>query len=274
MSCWEICHSQDGRLALKDAPSLSASHLYGYQVYTSFCLPLPERWLSAHLTRLFNDAKALDIDYACDRALLSECLLNLHRPEQPVNRLSLMADVRQYSAFYETSSLPGQLILSRRSAPPPSDQPLRLNSVGRQKYLPHLKLGEMTETIHRKRLVHKNGDDDLLWINHRGNVCEASSANVFFIHKGGLLTPDPERDGCLPGITRYRVLEIAENHNFADCTVRSIPLDVLETMDGAFLTNAVQGIISVNSIDAVIFPWPLEALALVEKIGWYLANQA
>lgn len=82
--------------------------------------------------------------------------------------------------------------------------------------------------------------DDCLLINENGNIIEAISSNVFVI-KNGVLYTAPVTDGCVDGVMRKQVLEIARQHKIL---VFEQPLTVhtLTNGDELFLSNAIKGI--------------------------------
>ncbi len=82
--------------------------------------------------------------------------------------------------------------------------------------------------------------DECLLINDNGNIIESISSNVFVIRNGVLYT-SPVADGCVDGVMRKQVLEIAKQHKIL---VFEQPLTVhtLTNGDELFLTNAIKGI--------------------------------
>ncbi len=54
------------------------------------------------------------------------------------------------------------------------------------------------------------GFDEVILLNERGEVAECTAANVFCVRSGKVLTP-PLSSGCLAGVTRAILLEIAGN---------------------------------------------------------------
>lgn len=93
----------------------------------------------------------------------------------------------------------------------------------------------------------ERGANDALLLNHRREVAETSSANVFWIARNTVLTP-PVESGALPGVTRAIVREIcaALGLNWAE---RSVSLDTLKKADGVFLTMSTRGLVDVVRID-------------------------
>src|SRR2546428_12890087 len=54
----------------------------------------------------------------------------------------------------------------------------------------------------------KEGFDEVVMLNERGEVAECTSANIFAVKSEKILTP-PLNSGCLEGVTRGILLEIA-----------------------------------------------------------------
>ncbi len=86
-----------------------------------------------------------------------------------------------------------------------------------------------------------------LIVDDDGAVLEASRANVFAVHGGALFTP-PLDGRILPGITRMRVLELAEKIGVATREAALSAADLLAA-DGVFLTGSVRGIELAASLD-------------------------
>lgn len=91
----------------------------------------------------------------------------------------------------------------------------------------------------------KNGLDDCVIINEKGNICEAISSNLFVVKNGALYTPALE-EGCVPGVMRQQVLKLARENRVAVYEI-SLLMNVLLNADELFLTNAVNGIVWVGA---------------------------
>lgn len=93
----------------------------------------------------------------------------------------------------------------------------------------------------------QRGADDALLLNAHGHVAEATVANVFVL-RGDVLSTPPVTDGCLEGINRAAVMELARSIGLE---VRERSLGRLDFLgaDEAFLTGSGAGIIAMRSLD-------------------------
>jgi len=94
----------------------------------------------------------------------------------------------------------------------------------------------------------QRGADDALMLNARGHVAETAVANVFALRERVLSTP-PASDGCLEGITRRAVMELARELGL-DVVERSLGRADLFAADEVFLSGSGAGIIAARSLDA------------------------
>jgi branched-chain amino acid aminotransferase len=98
-------------------------------------------------------------------------------------------------------------------------------------------------------MVHarENGADEALFFNQAGNLCEATTANVFAVRDGTVTTP-PLSAGCLPGITREQVLRLCK-----ELHIQALEGDLaraeLELVDEMFLTSSTREIQPLVAID-------------------------
>ena len=85
-------------------------------------------------------------------------------------------------------------------------------------------------------------------LNARGFVAEGTVSNVFIVKKGQLLTPSVS-SGCLEGITRNAVIEIARNRYEVTVEEGELTRDDLYSADECFLTNTIMELMPVKSVD-------------------------
>jgi branched-chain amino acid aminotransferase len=86
----------------------------------------------------------------------------------------------------------------------------------------------------------KEGAEDVLY-HHQGMVSESSRSNIFIVKNGSISTPDKH---VLHGITRMRVLELAQN-----VEIRPISLEEVFDADEVFMTSTTKKILPVTRID-------------------------
>ncbi|HET7541189.1 MAG TPA: branched-chain-amino-acid transaminase [Polyangiaceae bacterium] len=98
-----------------------------------------------------------------------------------------------------------------------------------------------------KQEARRQGADEALLLNQQGRVAEASVANIFALH-GKMLSTPPPLDGCLEGINRGAVLELARDLGFS-VAERSLGRRDLLSADEVFLTGSGAGVVGVRSLD-------------------------
>lgn len=91
------------------------------------------------------------------------------------------------------------------------------------------------------------GCQEAILLNEKGHIAEGCISNVFAVKGGALLTPDLE-SGCLPGITREVVKEIAPGLGLR-VVEGALPLQQLLEADEAFLTNSVIELVPLVEVD-------------------------
>jgi len=95
------------------------------------------------------------------------------------------------------------------------------------------------------------GLDDALMLDWRGQVAEATGANVFFVRDGALHTPVP--DCFLNGITRQTVIELAGRRGI-DVHERAIWPEELSSFEQFFITGSAAEVSPVSCAG----PWKFE----------------
>ncbi|MHC8290771.1 branched-chain amino acid aminotransferase [Pseudomonas sp. XS1P51] len=119
--------------------------------------------------------------------------------------------------------------------PPPSSSPFEAKASG------HYQIATLS-----KHDAENSGYHDALMLDWRGNVAEATSANVFFVKGRTLHTPVP--DCFLNGITRQTVIELARALDYQVVERTIVPTE-LGDFDECFLTGTAAEITPVQSID-------------------------
>jgi branched-chain amino acid aminotransferase len=114
-------------------------------------------------------------------------------------------------------------------------------------------------TLSRQQ-AESGGFDDALMFDWRGQVAEATGANVFFVRDGELHTPTP--DCFLDGITRRTVMDLARNRG-VKVVERPIWPEELESFEQMFLTGSAAEVTFVGSAG----PWNFEVGDLSRQLA-------
>jgi branched-chain amino acid aminotransferase len=91
------------------------------------------------------------------------------------------------------------------------------------------------------------GFHDAIALDEKGNICEGTVANLFFVKKGKLVTPSVDFD-LLHGITRRTIIELAKDLNIK-VEERAIKPKELGTFEEAFFCGSSARITPILSID-------------------------
>jgi branched-chain amino acid aminotransferase len=111
-----------------------------------------------------------------------------------------------------------------------------------------------------KHAAEDAGYNDALMLDWRGQVAEATGANVFFMKDGVLHTPTP--DCFLDGITRRTVMKLAQRRNI-EVVERTIWPEEMESFEQAFLTGSAAEVTPLGEIG----PWRFEVGAMTQQLA-------
>lgn len=98
-----------------------------------------------------------------------------------------------------------------------------------------------------KHAAERDGYADALMLDYRGQVAEATGANIFFVRDGALHTPTP--DCFLNGLTRQTAIKLAQQRQL-EVIERAIMPDELATFSECFITGSAAEITPVAEIGA------------------------
>jgi branched-chain amino acid aminotransferase len=90
--------------------------------------------------------------------------------------------------------------------------------------------------------AHQHGASEAVFANTRGELCEGTGTNVVLAVGGRLVTP-PLSSGCLAGVTRDLVLEVA------DVVEATVPLSALAEADEAALLSSTRSVQAIGAVD-------------------------
>ena len=101
-----------------------------------------------------------------------------------------------------------------------------------------------------KHAAERKGYADALMLDWRGQVAEATGANVFFVKDGVIHTPTP--DCVLDGITRRTVIDLAKRRGY-QIVERAIMPDEMASFEQCFLTGTAAEVTPVSEVGPYTF---------------------
>jgi len=216
------------------------------------------RWafLDDHLDRLFEAAKAIDLDIGLDREGVRAALVATQEANGMTSdahaRLMVTRGVKTRPFQHPSLSRQGPtMVIIMEHSRPKLPRPIRLATVPHMRGLPmtqdpklnsHSKLSCILACI----AAEKAGADEALMLDVHGFVNTTNACNFFIVRKGQVWTSTG--DYCMNGITRAKVIDV--------CRAQGIPVfeknfSLVETYsaDEAFLTGTFGAQTPVGEVD-------------------------
>jgi branched-chain amino acid aminotransferase len=216
-------------------------------------------FLAAHLDRLYEAAKAIDLDVGLDRSALTAALYRTLAANQMTEGVHIRLMVTR-----GLKSTPSQdpracigeatvVIIPEYKLPRPEilTRGLRLFTVHVRRGAPdvqdpklnsHSKLNCITACIQAS----KAGADEALMLDPHGFVATCNSTHFFIVRRGEVWTSNG--DYCLAGITRVNVLRLCRE-NGIPAHEKNFSLTEAYGAEEAFVTGTFAGIAPVIEID-------------------------
>jgi branched-chain amino acid aminotransferase len=201
--------------------------------------------LDDHLERLAAGARAIELAPPA-RATLEDAA-------HAVIEANGLADARMRITLTSGPGPPGLVRANREPTVIVSAQPLSpwpatataiVSRLRRDEASPltGVKTISLVESVMALSEARAKGAAEAILLNHRGDVCEATTANVFVVHDGRVETPSLA-SGCLAGITRERALRLSGGAE------AELPEEALREADEAFLTSSTREVQPLVELD-------------------------
>ena len=236
----------DGRLVDEDAARVSAfdhGFLLGDGVFETLRVYAGEPFaLDEHLARLHASAGVMGIPVPDGLEAVAHEVLRANELSEARMRITVTSGSGPAGLARGTGP-PTVLVAALPIVPWPPTSTAILSDLRRDERSPlcGVKTTSLAESAIALAEARDAGADEALLLNTAGNLCEATTANVFLVHDGIAATP-PLDSGCLAGITRAHVLELG-------AVERTMSPDDLSQADEAFLTSSTREIQPLVAID-------------------------
>ena len=166
-----------------------------------------------HWRRLEKDAAIIRLPMPYSSAKVRINLHEVIRANQVTEGCARIYLVYNQVGFWQSEEKQPEVDLIIYTAPLPQyREPVRLTlrEQGRHAASPlaGVKTTSWLQNVWAVAEAQKEGFDEVVLLNERGEVAECTAANIFAVKNGKVLTP-PLNSGCLEGVTRGILFEIA-----------------------------------------------------------------
>lgn len=251
----ELFHRNDAKISVFDSGFILGDGVWeGLRVHDG---GVP--FLDRHLDRLYEGAKAIDMDIALDRETLTQRVLDTLRANGMHDgahvRLMVTRGIKAtpYQDPRATISAATVVIIPEYKNPLPEtvEKGVRLFTVHVRRGAPdvqdpklnsHSKLNCITACIQAA----KAGYDEALMLDPHGFVATCNSTHFFIVRGGEVWTSTGKY--CLGGITRGNVIRLCRD-NGIPVFEKDFSLTDVYGADEAFVTGTFAGLVPVREID-------------------------
>lgn len=226
--------------------------------------------LDWHLRRLYRGLEAIRINF--DTAVLPALcrqLLEANGFKEGLLRIQVTRGIGGRGYLPDNSAKP-TLLIETIAQPDVGRKPVTLWKSSYEKIHPaalpvRFKLAQgLNSTLSRMEAA-ENACFDALLLNAKGEVCETSSANIFWLKNGALYTPSLAC-GILEGSIRSAIIRLWDGKLYE---VEERP-ETLETADAVFITNVAYKALAVGGLMPTGLKW--DSAGLAEKMLGLLEN--
>lgn len=229
-----------------------AGLLSGWGLFTTLRIFQGEAFaFERHWRRLEKDAGRTRVPFPFDPEQVRRHLGELLRANQVVEGTARIYMIYNRVGFWQSDEPMPQVDLVLYTAGMPAHtEPARLGlgEHGRHAASPlaGVKVTSWLNNVWHLAEAQRQGWHEVVLLNERGEVAECTAANIFCVKNEKVLTP-PLSSGCLEGVTRGVLLEIAPGAGFpiAEQTLRP---DDLYAADEIFITSTNRSLLGVSEI--------------------------
>jgi branched-chain amino acid aminotransferase len=229
-----------------------AGLICGWGIFTTLRISKGEAFAyERHWRRLERDAAATRIPMHYTAAKVRVHLHEVIRANQVAEGCARVYLVYNTVGYWQSDEKQPQVDLIIYSAPLPDHREvvrLAIREHGRHAASPlaGVKTTSWLNNVWAVAEATKEGFDEVVMLNERGEVAECTSANIFVVKDGKILTP-PLNSGCLEGVTRGILMEIAPETGTSVIEQALRPED-LYSADEVFISSTNRNLISVGEI--------------------------
>ena len=206
-----------------------------------------------HWARMSHDAERLGMNLAHGQEAVRLAVIRLAEANDRLEGMARVSFVKNHGGLWgQTGNRPETdlVIFTRELVRWPAIHRLKLqpHAIYSETRLAGVKMLSWVQNAALLEQAHAEGFDDVLLLNERGQIAECTSANVFLVRRGKVVTP-PLSAGCLPGVTRDVLLEVVPRAGFELLEENLTPEDLSSAAE-VFITSTTREVAAVGSIDS------------------------
>ena len=252
----------NGELVQQETATVSAQDrglLYGYGLFETMRSYGGRVFrLEEHYQRLRDGAACLAMAVPLSLRDLNEAVdavLERNKLADAYVRLTLTAGASPVAGTSGAEGVAGSVILLAREV---MEYPRQLYRRGMSALVTSMRRNETSflsgvkslnnlDNVLAREEARRRGADEAILLNTSGLVAEGSASNVFLVLDGRLVTPSLS-SGCLAGITRQAVLELAAESGL-EAIETDVQLSAFAVASEAFLTGSVMEVMPLTRLD-------------------------
>lgn len=218
-------------LAIDGSPALLDRHIARMLAscdHLGWGNPLPDKLREAIISQLAD----ANLDRGRARVRLA-----ISAGSGPLANPSIGPDHLVWITVTRAEDPPASITLCKASFKHPSDS-----------FLTGIKSASYAENLLALNDARQRGFDDALYISQSVRACETTTSNIFGVKDNRLHYP-PDRSGCLPGITRALIIELAEKNRINTSPTYLTESDIMHC-DEVFITSAIRGVVAVSRYES------------------------
>lgn len=210
-----------------------------------------------HWRRLAKDAARIRLPFPFDAAQVRRNLGELLAANQVVEGTARIYMIYNRVGFWRSEeALPEVDLILCTAGLPPHAEKARLTIAEHARHagspLAGVKTTSWLNNVWHLAEAQKAGWTEVILLNERGEVAECTSANIFCVKNSAVFTP-PLSSGCLEGVTRSVLLEIAAGAGVT-MTEKTLTMEDFLAADEVFITSTNRSLLGVSEIAGRVYP--------------------
>lgn len=229
-----------------------AGLLNGWGLFTTMRIFQGEAFaFERHWRRLEKDAGRIRLPFPFDPVQVRRQLGELLSANQVVEGTARIYMIYNRTGFWQSDEpMPQVDLIMTTAGLPDHPEQARLNIAKNGRHaaspLAGVKVTSWLNNVWHLAEAQSQGWNEVVLLNERGEVAECTTANIFCVKDGKVATP-PLSSGCLEGVTRGLLLELAPLHGVSLTEQTLMPED-LYAADEVFITSTNRSLLGISEI--------------------------